>query len=414
MTFIENNKIVLVVDYSNMLHRSVFVHRLTKQNCTYDNQSDLDSLMYKVAMDMDYVFKLFNAYKIIIALDATNVWRKTFYPDYKGNRERDNSINWKNIYKMSADLIKKYEDKGVMCAKFDNTEADDIAAMIKHSVFENFKDESVILISADADWTQLIDWKRDTNQFCAVYNPTRHIRTKRTKLSLDEEFYNYVYTATVDNEDKEVDNRSLKDKIFSKSKDMNIKTISSKSYLMKFIADNRNQMDVEKINGQNVVLSKIFCGDDGDNVPAFYEYYKNGKKARVTNKPMQKIIESLDITSVKDLIDRTNKGLLRGAMEDALSTKTNRIEIDIDFKEQLARQRKLVELNIANFPENISSHYKDVPYLITEGKTVTPHTLSPNELLPELASSKSFINKQSDVVKSVFDGLDLSAFGINS
>ena len=56
---------------------------------------------------------------------------------------------------------------------------------------------------------------------------------------------------------------------------MNIKTISSKSYLMKFIADNRNQMDVEKINGQNVVLSKIFCGDDGDNVPAFYEYYKN-------------------------------------------------------------------------------------------------------------------------------------------
>ena len=33
-------------------------------------------------------------------------------------------------------------------------------------------------------------------------------------------------------------------------------------------------------NPNKVVLDKILCGDDGDNAPSFYQYYKNGKKTR--------------------------------------------------------------------------------------------------------------------------------------
>jgi hypothetical protein len=45
-------------------------------------------------------------------------------------------------------------------------------------------------------------------------------------------------------------------------------------------------------------LSKIFCGDDGDCVPSFYDWYVNGKFTRITPGKAKKIRETVGINNV--------------------------------------------------------------------------------------------------------------------
>lgn len=145
------------------------------------------------------------------------------------------------------------------------------------------------------------------------------------------------------------------------------------------------------------------CGDDGDNVPTFFEYYKNGKKQRVTPLKAKHVFEALDIKDVVDLEKESTNKRFKDALE-----KEMKYEIDIDFSERLLRQRRLVELNSEFFPDDIKSlfhnHIEDVNDL---GYTTNiPNTMQ------ELLKDTKYISKDFKKSKenSIFATLDLDKY----
>jgi hypothetical protein len=119
------------------------------------------------------------------------------------------------------------------------------------------------------------------------------------------------------------------------------------------------KVEYEAINPHMILLDKIMCGDDGDNAPTIYEYYKNGKKVRMTPSRCKKILESLNIETIADLCDAASAGALLPALSASFKKEID----DIDIDERVMRQRKLVELNPNLFPHDIVTtfayHVKD-------------------------------------------------------
>jgi hypothetical protein len=167
-------------------------------------------------------------------------------------------------------------------ANVDHCEADDIAAMCKESVFENHPDYNIIIVSADADIRQLIDFNEVTNQYCLVYNTTGRGKGSKRHLYATESFKNWLNTT--DGENSNFD-------IFFENQDL------SKQYI-KNILNNNTLIELDVENPNDVVLNKIFCGDDGDCVPSFYTWYKNGKNTRITPSKERKVRELIGINSV--------------------------------------------------------------------------------------------------------------------
>jgi len=94
----------LLFDTNNIFFRSTFtVGQFGKAKYTFDNQTELDQLMRKVAMDVSAIIRSANPSRVIFAQDSKS-WRKQIKIDenegYKGNRKKNEFINWNKIYKL--------------------------------------------------------------------------------------------------------------------------------------------------------------------------------------------------------------------------------------------------------------------------------------------------------------------------
>ena len=361
----ENKKILLVLDWSNLLFRSLFMNSLYNQNNDYDRIEDIRSFIYKFATDVCSIINIFKPNNIIIATDSQHAWRKDVLPGdtltlgYKSNRKKSENINWDNIFKYSDDLQNILQKNNIHIAKVEHCEADDIAAMCKELIFEKYQDYNIIIVSADADIRQLIDFNPITHQYCIVYNTTSKGRGKYAKrfLYVTDDFYNW-YNEQTNNFD-----------IFFENEDL------SKHYI-KDILQTNSIMELCVENPNEVVLHKIFCGDDGDCVPSFYTWFKDGKKSRITPSKEKKIREIIGINNIKDLLD--GKSMLKPVLEKVCKRK----EIDdIDVEERLNRQRVLVELNSKLFPEHIQDYKDNLDDMIRDNPTTNFVNIKAQQLL---------------------------------
>jgi 5'-3' exonuclease len=135
----------LAIDGNYILNRNVFP--LIKDKLLYG--SLLDSLEKSVSTYSKwYPFK-----NIYFVSDSRGNWRKNIYPEYKGNRKKDDSIDWEFIYEtyteFKGNLSKRYK-----VLEVDLVEGDDwFYHLCKH---HNKKDESILMVSNDGDLQQLI------------------------------------------------------------------------------------------------------------------------------------------------------------------------------------------------------------------------------------------------------------------
>ena len=331
-----NKKVLLVLDWSNLMFRSLFMTHLFGQGINYNSKEDINAFVAKFTTDVLFLLKIFNPNNVILATDATHAWRKdilTGIDGYKSNRKKDDFYNWDNIFQASDDLQNIFKSKGITIAKVNHGEADDITALCKELIFEKYPDWNIIIVSADADIRQLIDFKEDTKQYCLVYNTIGKRKGGKRSLYVTKEFLNWF-------------NRPQVNDIFFSNSDY------SRDYISRLLVNN-STIDLVEENPNDVVLGKIFCGDDGDCVPAFYEYYKNGKKIRVTNSKFKKLQEALEFNNINELVDKDF--LIKGKLSEILKHTID----DIDCHEILQRQRVLVELNSKLFPDNVKE-YKNV------------------------------------------------------
>lgn len=330
------NKLNLVFDFNNMAMRALFTCGYANggEVSTFDTDGECGVLIRKIATDMAYVMRTFTPDRIIVACDAKHPWRNDLYDPnedevYKGTRVKDNTKNWDKIWESLNDYKEILKNRGFVVTEIPTAEADDVAALWKKKLFIDDND-SVMFVSSDKDWVQLIDFNINKNTFCSCFNPIANNKGQK-KLYLTAETEQWLNSNTAAKVDIFFNNyNSIKDTI------KNIKTRDTK-------------INFEIIDPNQVVLGKIMCGDDGDNAPAIYQYYKNGKKVRVTNTKAKKVFDALNINNVKDLCEACEAKSLKKEIESVLKKELD----DIDMDERLMRQRKLVELNPVLFPQDI-------------------------------------------------------------
>ena len=383
----KTNKTILCLDWSNILFRSLFINQLYGTKMTYDNIEDCQSFIYKFATDVCSIINIFKPNNVILLTDSQHAWRKDVLPGedgYKSNRQKQEGVNWDNIFKCSDDLKRLFKNAGCHVAEYEHSEADDMAALCKEVIFEKYHDYNLIIVSADADLRQLIDFDPLTNQYCAVYNTIVKGKTGKRFLYITQEMQNWL-----DKEDQ-VD-------IFFSNVD------ESKQYIKDIIAQNV-KIGIEIENPNEILLHKIFCGDDGDCVPSFYSWIHNGKSVRITPAKERKIRETLGIKTIADLIQA--KDNLKPLIESVAKKEVN----DININERLQRQRILVELNSSLFPKDIQSYKDTIDYMVqSTGETIFANMKAANILK---GSEYENSNKPKALTASVFK--DMEKYGLTS
>ena len=368
-------KILLVLDWSNLLYRSLFVSHLFGGDggkaMTFDDSYQINQFIGKFTLDVTNTLKLFRPANTIIAVDSGQPWRKDLLPEedgYKGNRKKTEGINWDNVYKASDSLLDLFKQKGCHIAKTTRAEADDMVALCKEVVFRNHPDYNVIIVSSDADLRQLIDFNTITHQYCAAFNTIQKPKTGKKLFYVTQEMSDWM------NEPNTQD-------IFFSTIDF------SKQYLSELMTNNP-YIETTIENPGDVVMGKIFCGDDSDNVPAFYEWYNNGRKIRITPTKYVKIRENLEIKSMSDLLKKQN------FLTEQVSKIAKRVVGDLDGRERLHRQRKLVELNSELFPEEIKEYENNIDDMVKNPPRENVGDLTVKSVLENTNFAKVFTQSQ--------------------
>ena len=322
-----------IFDLSNMFFRSMFiVGGYGSKQYTFDSERETSQLMRKVATDVSQVIRTVNPSRVIFALDSRS-WRKDISIDenegYKGHRKKSEHINWDNIYGIMRDFAKIMESKGFVVSQIDNAEADDLMALWRDEIVVN-QNQHAILVSADEDVRQLVTRSKDA--FAIVFNPFTQGRNSSKKLFVPATFEDWL-----NNEDDLGD-------IFNRSIDVD------KEDFQRIINE---KVVVEEVDGNEIALKKIFCGDDGDNVPAIFTWINDKEKAvRITPSKYQKIVDYIGAKNYKDLFEKADP------IYDQL------VEISgqhppFKMKDRLTRQAKLVVLDAELFPEQIVEDFKE-------------------------------------------------------
>lgn len=384
-----NKKTLLVIDWSGLMYRSLALNALygtTGMGTNYDNMEEMKSFIYKFATDVCAIFNIFKPNKILIAEDSVKPWRKNIdlgEVGYKGARQHDKGYNWNNIFQCANDLCSYFVDNGCSVAKVDHAEADDMICLIKEVVFEKYHDYNIIIVSADADIRQLVDFNTLTNQYCLCYNTIAKGKTGKRMLYCTKSFLDWY--------NKEETSNGVVD-IFFNNVDQakeNLKNIMSLNRVIEFSEDNPNE----------IVLTKIFAGDEGDSVPSFYNWYMGTRLHRITPLKTKKICEAAGIKNVKNLVDVANQGILGAIIEKNIGREIR----DIDVKERLDRQRHLVELNSVLFPEHIQAYKADIELALAENNQLSFPMKAQNILKGTVYEGSS---KRKAVEASIFKDLD--------
>lgn len=125
--------------------------------------------------------------RVVVCFDSSS-WRKKYYVDnrpkdygnetYKGNRVKDESIDWDSIFSyvnQVADTLDKYSDFETI--RVDEAEADDIIAVLT----KEYRDKEPIWIaSSDKDFVQLQDTPNVN-----IYDPLK----QKFKPTVDKDFF---------------------------------------------------------------------------------------------------------------------------------------------------------------------------------------------------------------------------------
>lgn len=321
----------IVIDFNNIALRAmyacVYMHDSGVSN--YDTLDECHIMARKITTDITYILHTFCPDRIILVCDSKHPWREKVYDDipdmeYKGNRVKDENMNWTNVFNTINDLKDVYERKGFIVCEVEHAEADDLAALYKKTLYTE-KKESIVYVSSDRDWCQLIDYEPETNKFCLVYNPIASNKGKK-KLYVTNACNEWFNAPEITN-------------IF-------FNNYSKEKELMRNVLKDI-KIEAEVIDPVEVLTEKIVCGDSGDNIPGFYEFYSKGKKVRFTPLRMKKLFESAGVNGLTGFEEKC----IDGSIREYIGKLFKREVLDVDTNERLMRQRKLVELNPILFPQ---------------------------------------------------------------
>jgi len=389
-----------IVDLSNIFFRSMFsMNRWGQDMHTFDNNKELEQLMRKVSTDLTSILRTITPSRVIITVDSKS-WRKQIEIDenegYKGNREKSGKINWTNIYDLMDEFSDILETNGFIISKINNAEADDLMALWTEEFVK--RGEHVILVSGDEDIRQLVDvhYKNNKNIYVTLFNPFH-----QGKNSIKKFYYHKSLKEWIEGQ-PEIDQMSS---FFNMN---NSKDLDKEDF--KNILDNNNIQNIE-LYGPEIGLTKIFCGDDGDNVPAFYTWLKKiesgpnkgkEKEDRITPSKYKKIKEELNLSHPEDLFGDAIPEMLNNI----LLKITKQSELSINIKDRIDRQMKLVYLKSDLFPKGIINQFNKTKIDYLNKNNILTSNINMNSILEGSKYISSNYNNINSNEISIFNDLD--------
>lgn len=328
----ESNKLVLAIDYNNVSMKAIYSTRHAEQGVSsYDTEQECAIYGRTLIKDIFYLAKMFMPSEVYLLTDSKDPWRREICPEYKGTRKKDETVNMQNIFKTMAEVADVLSAYGFCKLAVNNGEADDMAAMLQTCM--RSENTNIVFISSDADWLQLLDFDPVTTRFTMVYTPVPNGRGIRN-LSMTKECNEWM---------------------LSLPRAYGNKNYSAKMKVQQAIQNDRS-MRMNIVEPNKVLLEKVMCGDDGDNVPPFYEFVseKSGKRVRLTPKRNQKVLECCgNPANISELKERVEDGSLERAFNEVLKWDMSKV----DFEQRLYRQKQYVELTPALFPKAIVADF---------------------------------------------------------
>lgn len=238
-------KISLIIDLNYLLYKNTFILKKLRSI-----KQDLDELLMN---DFKKIIKSYPFDNIYVACDSNkNNWRRQIYPEYKAQREHDNSIDWQFVFATYAKFknkIKKF--KNVKFFEMEGLEGDDFIGYIVQE--SNKLGHSNVILSSDADNHQLL--KQDLNAEWINFQWNYKFSDERLYLP---DNYQLVIEKMVN---------GVNDNIFE---------LDNSSEFSEWIETLISKTNVKSINPEESLFCKIVSGDKGDNVPSII-HSKMGK-----------------------------------------------------------------------------------------------------------------------------------------
>lgn len=386
----ENNpsQVVVAFDYSNIFFRGLFtcVSKKASNGLYFSAEEDLQMLgnvvLYQVAT---LVKDLAVGCQVVFCADTLSSWRKEAIKKidrlnnlgYKEGRKKKEDFDWDAIHKTMQEVLCILRDRGYNTLAIPHAEADDIMALLSDTLLGKTTSSSLIIVSSDEDLRQLIRLKKETGQYVMVINPMSSqekdpLRRGKRCIYISKEQMDYIT------------NSSPMDDIMGLSS-------NQMGYLNNLRSSGKYNLDI--ISPEEVLLHKLLCGDDGDSVPALYEFFtKTNKIKRITAKPKEYIINELGLQSPRDLYEKAKE--LPRVIGEALKT-----EVLHSLNERLKHQREMVELVSDNFPKEIITLWDmtiEPSVLMDSNRAINPRyniDITPEKLVE---GTKFFIKKIGD------------------
>lgn len=354
------NKCTLIVD-GNWLLQSRMSVMIDQFNVSLDEslrENAYEELSSRLAYSIIHILNRFPVIDNLVIVADGGSWRKklprpTSLQDitYKGNRKMSEERDWNRIYRALNNLTQRCEDLGITSSRFVDIEGDDWCWYWSRRL--NAEGTHCIIWTIDNDLKQLVQVYNGS--FTAWYND-------RNGLFLHESL-----------REKEMDDLEF------------FMTSQSESPILNELK--RNSSKVTYLDPNSVILNKIICGDSSDNIKSIVMYSKNGRNRRIGEKECDKLLTSLNISTIEQL--RENKDTII----DSLMNKYKELALSRDeMSERFDYNEKLVWLDEQVIPQSIQAKMCEQEYKQYD--------------LSYIRNNASVLLKEDKTVENIFNGIN--------
>jgi 5'-3' exonuclease len=261
-------KHTLIIDGNYFVHSRLFVLPRPKKEQLLGDRDGQEQFMRKLCIDFASEVRKMTPFvdQIVVAVDSKS-WRKDLFPtaEYKGTRVADSSVNWENVFNVYTEFQDILAKQGVIIHKVPGAEADDI--LFGWSTQLNNEGKNCIVWTGDRDLIQLVNYNEATDAYTLWY-----YNSKRKLLAFEgfETLINKPNEIEISNDDL-LFNMGSADVLNSQLKGDFISWIA------------KNGVEIEEINCDDFIFSKILQGDKSDNIQSVVSWTKRTSTGSIRN-----------------------------------------------------------------------------------------------------------------------------------
>ena len=261
-------KHTLIIDGNYFVHSRLFVLPRPKKEQLLGDRDGQEQFMRKLCIDFASEVRKMTPFvdQIVVAVDSKS-WRKDLFPtaEYKGTRVADSSVNWENVFNVYTEFQDILAKQGVIIHKVPGAEADDI--LFGWSTQLNNEGKNCIVWTGDRDLIQLVNYNNATDAYTLWY-----YNSKRKLLAFEgfETLINKPNEIQISNDD-----------LLFNMGSADVLNDQLKGDFINWIA--KNGVEIEEINCDDFIFSKILQGDKSDNIQSVVSWTKRTSTGSIRN-----------------------------------------------------------------------------------------------------------------------------------